>query len=201
MTKTQVEALTGTMTESTSSMFLNAYEATHFPNEKFSVPNMTLGNRTVYFDEGGKLWRIWAEILLKEDTNFGGGEVMQAYGSFKKWLVQQNTLIKTDEPYPHYQEDIFSCNGYAEWKKDNPASFAMAQQMAPVMAHSQRVIFDIGCGAIEPWTSYYLSKDGKERYTVTIRYGNLYATPLTYTVAIPEEKEMSKKMWKTAEKK
>lgn len=126
---------------------------------------------------------------------------MQAYGTFKKWLSQKNDPVKSVEAYPHYQEDVSFCNGIDDWKKDNPESFDMAQQMAPAMAHSQRVIFDIGCGAIKHWKSEYLSKDGKERALIAIRYGNLYATPLAYTVAIPAEEEMSKKMWKTAEKK
>lgn len=201
MTKKQVEALAGTLEEDPGSSFRNAYGVNRFPNEKIAVSNMTIGKRTVYFDEDGKLWRIWAEILLKENTYFGGAEVMQAYGTIKRWQSLRNVPVKSLLTFPHYHEGLSSCRDAAEWEKDNPESYNMAQQLAPDMAHSQRVIFDIGCGAIKPWLSVYMSKDGKERYTFSIRYGNLIATPLAYSAAISAEEEMGKKMWKTAQKK
>lgn len=193
MTKAQVQALTDAMTESASSAFRNAYEVAHFPNEKINAPDMTLGKRTVYFDEDGKLWRVWAELLLKENTYFGGGEVMQAYGTIKKWLSLQNDSYKSVQPEPHVQQDISSCRDAADWEKEDPESYNMAREFAPKMAYEQRVIFDIGCGAMPPWQGGYLSRNGKERYGINIRYGNLYATPLAYSAAVGNEHEMTKK--------
>ncbi len=196
MTHKEVLAVVGGMMESPNSQFRNSYDVAKFPDEKFATPNLKVGLRTVYFDDDGKLWRVWAQILLNEDSYFGGGEVVQAYGSIRRYLALNNDLAKTGETYPHYGGGVAACRDVEGWKNENPESFKMAEQTAPNMARSQRVIFDIGCGAIAPWERVYNSRDGKERYYVGIRYGNLYATPVVYTAAIADEDAMRKKMAK-----
>ena len=196
MTRKQVEALVGKMKESRTSQFRNSYDVEKFPDEKFAAPNLKVGLRNVYFDDNGRLWRVWAQILLSEDSYFGGAEVMQAYGSVRRFLALNDNLSKTAEPYPYYGDGIDSCRDVEDWEKENPKSFEMARETAPHMTRSQRVIFDIGCGAMAPWERVYTSRDGKESYYVGIRYGNLYATPVVYTAATADEEAMRKKMAK-----
>ncbi len=196
MTRKQVEARVGKMKVSANSSYRNAFDVEKFPDEKFAIPNMKIILRTVYFDEHGKLWRVWAKIQMNEKDFFGGADAMQAYGAIRRYLTLNSKRLKSYEPYPFFNQGISACGNTKEWERDYPKSYEKAQLAAPLMTRAQRVVFDIGCGALPFWQSVFVSRDGKENYYLGMRDGSLYGTPVIYTAARSDENEMRRKMAK-----
>ncbi len=196
MTRKQVEARVGKMKVSARSSYRNAFDVEKFPDEKFAIPSVTIIQRTVYFDEHGKLWRIWVKFAPNDKEFFGGDDAMRVYGAIRRYLTLNSTFLRSYEPYPFFNQGIANCSNTREWERDYFKSYERAELAAPLLTRAQRVVFDIGCGALPFWQSTFISRDGKEAYFVGMRDGTLYTTPVVYTAARADETAMQRKMAK-----
>jgi hypothetical protein len=184
MSKEAVQEKVGILVPSPDSNLNGAFRVKVLPDENLGVPKPWLiDERTVYFDEEGKLWRIWVRIILQENTLFGASEALPFFSPMNDKLSLDATTVKAKVTKPHDGDEVSVCPEHEAWKVNNPEGFELAEAVAPRLSAAARVVFDIGCGAIPPWWIEYADKNPQYRHYLGIRDGNLYATPVIYAIA------------------
>lgn len=183
MSRQAVQKKVGKLAPSLDSKFQNAFDVKRLPNEKLGVPKpWFISQRTVYFDEQGKLWRIWVRVILQKDTLFGSSNVFHFFIPMNMKLAKNAISFEGNAQPPNFKAEATACPDSEAWQEQNPESFALAQIIAPQLSREARVVFDIGCGAIKSWSAEYREKNPLYLHYLSIQDGNLYATPVVYAV-------------------
>ena len=201
MTRAEVESATGPLEPDDTSFLRNAFTAQRLPGETAN-PLFSFAERSVYFADEGRLWRVHIRIHDADGALFPPDAAMAFYHSLSARLEKAHQLVNSREPQPlpkpggdceappaaakpegtkseaaKRSEPAAKKNAKGKTKATSAATTKKAA--APAKIAAPAVIRQIACGVLTAWSRTFVAS-GEVAHDVALRDGTLTASPVIY---------------------